>query len=153
MKTLVSAALLLSSAVSIGGASINGLLKKSDILSTGQDWLSVAPGAEVQPADFSAETPQVAAMMKNTLDRMLYDDNDRTGDYDTIFLDGSQTYYDEYAQAWRLLGFFIDCDAPEYDERRRNLEGENDYNIGCRRYLLWAAVSLSHVFTKMELIL
>jgi hypothetical protein len=32
-----------------------------------------------------------------------------------MFADGSETYYDEYAQAWRALGFYVDCDYPNDD--------------------------------------
>jgi hypothetical protein len=142
---LVSTALLLSSAVSIGGASIDGMLRKSKIPSTGQEWVSVAPGAEVQVADFSSETPQTAARMRNTLNRMLSGTSERQGDYNTIFLDGTQTYYDEYAQAWRLLGMYIDCDAVLTDDH------EDEYQTGCFRYLLWAAVRASRVISILEL--
>jgi hypothetical protein len=134
----------LSSAVSIGGAAIDGMLKKSKIPSTGQEWVSVAPGAEVQLADFSAETPQTAARMKSTLNRMLSGTSERNGDYDTLFLDGTQTYYDEYAQAWRLLGMYIDCDAVSDDD-----SNDNEYETGCPRYLLWAAVRSSRIVTTL----
>jgi tetrahydromethanopterin S-methyltransferase subunit F len=57
---------------------------------------------------------------------------------DDIFVDGSETYYNEWAQAWRLLGFYQDCETI--------INAENDYyNNGaagvtpCQRYALWAA--------------
>ena len=33
--------------------------------------------------------------------------------YETEFIDGSSTYYNDYAQAWRLLGFHTDCNASD----------------------------------------
>jgi len=56
--------------------------------------------------------------------------------------------YDEYQQAWRLLGFMIDC-----DDTRMNMYDDDYYyhqqggswdggtGEGCHRYVLWAAVS------------
>lgn len=60
-------------------------------------------------------------------------------------VDSSETFYNEYAQAWRLMGFYIDCNADQ-DDHRRELEGEDDEEEGaCMRYLLWAAVSVEIV--------
>jgi len=64
----------------------------------------------------------------------------------------SDQEYDEYQQAWRVLGFFIDCE----DSSRYNTVNEYGYNYydgngngngsgdsgteeGCKRYVLWAA--------------
>jgi len=55
--------------------------------------------------------------------------------------------YDEYQQAWRLLGFMIDCDdMSSYGNNNNNNGGggshdENDTGLGCSRYVIWAAVS------------
>ena len=68
--------------------------------------------------------------------------------YRDYFADGSETFWPEGAQAWRLLGFYIDCYAQEQGYNgRRNLQGEDenngDYESGaCVRYLLWAAVRI-----------
>ena len=134
MKHLPSALLLCSVALT-AAAPIKGLLKKSDIPNTGQEWISVSPNAEVQPADFSAHSPETAAMMENTLHRMLYGSSSNKQEYSTLFLDGGETYYDDYAQAWRLLGFYIDCNA----------HGDDNDGDGCMRYLMWAAVSLRYI--------
>ena len=48
------------------------------------------------------------------------------------FVDGQETQYNEYAQVWRFLGMYVDCDAAVDDERRHrrldeggdNAEGE-----------------------------
>jgi hypothetical protein len=42
-----------------------------------------------------------------------------------IFADSEYTYYDGYQQAWRMLGFYVDCSGQS----------------SCTRYLLWAMVS------------
>jgi hypothetical protein len=66
--------------------------------------------------------------------------------YADSFVDGN-TYYDEYSQAWRVLGWYIDCS--EYSsQRKRELENVNQDDaanngakstLQCERYLLWAA--------------
>mmetsp|Transcript_34012 Transcript_34012/g.82466 ORF Transcript_34012/g.82466 Transcript_34012/m.82466 type:complete len:431 (-) Transcript_34012:221-1513(-) len=52
--------------------------------------------------------------------------------------------YDEYQQAWRFLGFMVDCNAKETDDdNQHDGGGSNSYDggtgEGCKRYLLWAA--------------
>ncbi|KAL7560769.1 hypothetical protein ACA910_005336 [Epithemia clementina (nom. ined.)] len=66
--------------------------------------------------------------------------------YSNYFVDGLETFWSEGAQAWRLLGFYIDCYEVEkgYEDRRRNLNDHNEDNQemeygACVRYLLWAA--------------
>jgi len=48
--------------------------------------------------------------------------------------------YDEYQQAWRLMGFIVDCnpmvDDDYYDQSGSGDQGTED---GCARYVLWAA--------------
>lgn len=62
-----------------------------------------------------------------------------------IYVDGAETIYDDYAQAWRVLGFYIDCEATsgEAEEGGAEQNDQNNGNMvgGCQRYLLWAAVS------------
>lgn len=68
--------------------------------------------------------------------------------YELEFIDGSETYYNDYAQAWRLLGFYVDCNSPHnnYNECSNNNDGGGNNNndddnsqADCQRYLLWAA--------------
>ena len=80
--------------------------------------------------------------------------------YSDHFVDGQETAYNEYAQAWRLLGLYTDCDgdgeeedgdAEQQDadaeeeaeeEEEEEVEEEEDDGSVCARRLLWAAVSL-----------
>ena len=52
--------------------------------------------------------------------------------------------YNEEAQAWRKIGFLIDCQAND-DEMYSQHSGDNQNQYitesGCARYLIWAAVS------------
>ena len=52
--------------------------------------------------------------------------------------------YDEYQQAWRLMGFIVDCNPMVDDDYYRNGgsgSGDEGTEDGCARYVLWAAVS------------
>ena len=87
---------------------------------------------EVQfAADHQDLSPEKAAALRSVQRRFL--------GYTDQFADGSETYYDEYAQAWRLVGFYVDCNAQDNDDRRQLEQG--DGASACKRYLLWAAVS------------
>ena len=48
--------------------------------------------------------------------------------------------YDEYQQAWRLLGFMIDCNTVTTDDDASGSGSEETTEEGCTRYVLWAAV-------------
>ncbi len=163
-----AAATILSSAVASASASAHaatslpsfrGLLDKNNLPTTGQDWISLDGQSEYQPNDFADEDPETARRLRAIRDRSLYSSFTGEGDpegYSKQFIDGSQTYYDEYSQAWRLLGFYIDCDSP-YERQgdcgngdggeNRNDDGGVQYDANgnivrtCARYLLWAAVS------------
>lgn len=54
--------------------------------------------------------------------------------YTDTLVDGLETAYDEYAQAWRMLGMYIDCGDADYNAaaagRRRRLEDAADANDG-----------------------
>ncbi|KAL7534200.1 hypothetical protein ACHAWF_004752 [Thalassiosira exigua] len=55
------------------------------------------------------------------------------------FVEG-MSEYDEYQQAWRLLGFMIDCNAADGDESGSQRSGSADTtDDGCARYVIWAA--------------
>jgi hypothetical protein len=66
------------------------------------------------------------------------------------FADTSTTYYDGYQQAWRYLGWYVDCNggSSRYYDRSGggSQSGSGDEavygNNYCQRYLMWAAVSI-----------
>ena len=137
---------------------IQGLLDKNNLPTTGQDWVSLktADGSHVeyQPNDFVDEAdPQTARRLRAIRDRFLLDGAGRD-QYSKQFVDGGETYYDEYSQAWRLLGFYIDCDSP-YERQgdcggggggdNQDVQYDANGNVirDCVRYLLWAAVSFT----------
>lgn len=80
--------------------------------------------------------------------RKLGEDSSTTGSYTEFdpysvqpFVEG-MSEYDEYQQAWRLLGFMIDCNSASDDDDEHSGSGSEDTTEdGCSRYVLWAAVS------------
>lgn len=90
-----------------------------------KDWISLSPGSEFQPADASDDHALGQAQRE-----LIFG-------YSQNYVDAFETNYLDYSQAWRYLGFYIDCSS-EHDKRRHLNEGENEG--ACTRYLLWAAV-------------
>lgn len=59
----------------------------------------------------------------------------------SVLVDPSQ-YYDKWAQAYRMLGGYIDCDHDKSDDSHDS--GDNNGGDGdgaCARWMMWAAVS------------
>ncbi|KAL7560767.1 hypothetical protein ACA910_005335 [Epithemia clementina (nom. ined.)] len=109
-----------------------------------------------------AVDPEALTYMQNYHDRNMKEQNQRDmssssssgssgsssskSPYSNYFVDGSETFWSEGAQAWHLLGFYIDCYEVEkgYDDRRHlnDNQDNNNQNVeygACVRYLLWAA--------------
>jgi len=75
------------------------------------------------------------------------------GSYSSIYgsnayADSSSTYYDGYAQAWRYLGWYVDCNGGSNryyggsDSHSHSGSGDEQESYGnnfCQRYLMWAA--------------
>ena len=59
-------------------------------------------------------------------------------------------YYDKFAQGYRMLGGFIDCDHAEDgsgDHSGDNKNGNNNNNgNSCSRWMMWAAVSYLYLY-------
>ena len=127
---------------------IKGLLDKNNLPTTGQDWISLggaksAPGLEYQPNEFDDEDPATARHLRAIRDRVLLSWGGTGKDYTTQFIDGAETYYDEYSQAWRLMGFYNDCDSPISCDGGGEVQYDENGNAvrECARFILWAAVS------------
>ena len=63
--------------------------------------------------------------------------------YSNSILADPSVFYDKWAQAYRMLGGFIDCDhaksANSHDNGNNN-NNNNNNNGACSRWMLWAAV-------------
>jgi len=60
------------------------------------------------------------------------------------YADSSSTYYDGYQQAWRYLGWYVDCNGGSsryYEQSHHSGSGDQQVygNNFCQRYLMWAA--------------
>ena len=122
--------LLLTVSTIVNAAHLKGYLTAEDIPSSSKDWYTLENGVEFQPSDDTDVRLEHARKLWGTSKKQD----------DPIFLDGSETYYDANAQAWRLLGFYIDCNHCQ--------DGSNEaaciqagQQTTCQRFLLWAAVS------------
>ena len=60
-------------------------------------------------------------------------------------VDGLETEYNEYAQSWRYLGLYVDCQKGGQQQQKRHLAEDGGQKEQCGRYLLWAAVSICFV--------
>lgn len=65
--------------------------------------------------------------------------------YSNSILADPSVFYDKWAQAYRMLGGFIDCDhaksANSHDNGNNN-NNNNNNNGACSRWMLWAAVCI-----------
>ena len=127
-------------------------------LDSGRDWITLPNGVEYQPGPIEDELndPRMAKLRARSLGyssssganynegykRSAYG---KTRSYDgdanamtTPYIDGSESYYDEFAQAWRALGWYIDCGNTFYSQADE--DDDRDDSSGCKRYLLWASV-------------
>ena len=120
-----------------------GIFTKDNVPNTGREWVTLDNGYQFQPA--GNMDPPMEFVRKLTQKTSTFQANP----YASIFVDGTETHYDEYAQAWRALGFYIDCDSCVYGNNNQDHNNDNhvacvgdkNYEAGCQRFLLWAAVS------------
>lgn len=70
--------------------------------------------------------------------------------YGSSVLADPGSYYDKWAQAYRMLGGFIDCDHSKSDNSHDNGNNNNNNNNGgggaCSRWMMWAAVCIYFIF-------
>jgi len=96
------------------------------------DWVSFDKNTEFLPADATSTA-------SSNMARMLASSSTTYNPYAAqAFVDGVNTEYDSYQQAWRYLGFMIDCDASTDDDNNSG-SGDQGTDDGCARYVLWAA--------------
>lgn len=117
--------------------------------------MSVSKETEFLPADNLPESLKKAARKsaRRNLgeddvfdDNFLNDDQSAAGAWEEYnpfsvqpFVEGISEY-DEYQQAWRMLGFMIDCNTvTDDDEQGSHASGDQGTEDGCARYVLWAA--------------
>lgn len=97
------------------------------------EWISLDDGVEFQPNEIEAGKNPSLRLAQH---RFLYAAN--RSPYAP-----QDAYYSGYQQAWRMLGFYVECDESNMnDNNHRGRQLNQGYQIAtCQRYLLWAAVS------------
>ena len=122
-------------------ADLNKYISGQNSINTDGQWRSVSEDVEVM---MNTNLPPLPKSRK--LDET--EASTTTGSYTEYdpysvqpFVEG-MSEYDEYQQAWRLLGFMIDCNGATDDDGEQSGSGSEDTTEdGCARYVLWAAVS------------
>jgi len=115
----------------------------SSVENNGQ-WVSISEDVEFMPNSNLSPLRKPSKLRKLEETEEWEEDGSATGaweEYDPYsvqpFVEG-MSEYDEYQQAWRLLGFMIDCNSVDDDDN--NGSGSEDVTEdGCARYVLWAA--------------
>ena len=108
-------------------------------MSGNADWMSALPGLQFQLNDFTNEDEETARKLRSIRERVLWGQDQNS----MQFINGDETYYSDYSQAWRMLGMYIDCNSPYQHEGDCYGDQDDEYSeVPCMRYLMWAAVSI-----------
>jgi hypothetical protein len=90
--------------------------------SDGQEWVSLSQNVEFLPASYDSPTHNLhapshdaARFLRRAQERVL----SKYSSSQTFAEGASDSYYSEYATAWRLLGVYIDCSASNADARQQ----------------------------------
>lgn len=112
----------------------------------GEKWQSLNEGVEFIPSD--GVDPQLVRRFLEQGNYAEEEDSNRMSGMEDIYDVEPFAYgvdeYDEYQQAWRLMGFIVDCNPMVDDDYYGNGgsgSGDQGTEDGCARYVLWAAVS------------
>jgi hypothetical protein len=116
-----------------------------------RDLPGIANPQDAQWIPVEGEPDSLFLPTDDTLQRYLEDTSSGSAQWDGYnpysvqpFVEGMGEY-DEYQQAWRMLGFMIDCNQvsyANYGNNNNNHRSGDSTSDGCARYILWAAVSL-----------
>lgn len=137
MKPAAAALLLLLLLDNIHlSSALRDFIRKSDLpnvipQSRENNWISLDPDTQFLPAD------QSGAAFSSEVARRLASSSSSYNPYASQpFADGAYEY-NAYQQAWRYLGFMIDCDSNVSDQDDH--DSGDSTGEGCSRYVLWAA--------------
>jgi hypothetical protein len=99
-------------------------------------WVSLQRNVEFLPVTNEGRIPDFDG-------RKLQRSSSNSSPYSVQPFVEAESEYDEIQQAWRYLGFMIDCNDYTYAGDDDDGGGSDDGGTGegCHRYVLWAAVS------------
>lgn len=106
--------------------------------------LEKLPKAPVGDVEYvSSEEWDTIATQQKRRGLSWFGDSNSGNPYSDMLLADPGAYYDKWAQAYRMIGGFIDCDhaksANSHDNGNNNNNNAN--NGACSRWMMWAAVS------------
>lgn len=79
---------------------------------------------------------------KNDRDLNWFGSNVDTDPYSASILADPSQEYDKWAQAYRMLGGFIDCDHKKDGGGHHSNDNNKNDDKACSRWMMWAAVSI-----------
>mmetsp|Transcript_18526 Transcript_18526/g.26165 ORF Transcript_18526/g.26165 Transcript_18526/m.26165 type:complete len:556 (+) Transcript_18526:113-1780(+) len=127
-----------------------GMISKAQVPDTGKDWVTLDNGVEFQPGPgytFGHATRILAANYNNAGEEEGNSYGATTFYEANPFIEGTDIEFDEGQQAWRFVGWWIDCNEfirgayghPDDDEGSHGSNSQDYEDDGCQRYLMWAA--------------
>jgi hypothetical protein len=124
---------------------ISTFIRQSDL--PHDKWVSLQRNVEFLPATNEGRIPNLDG-------RKLRSSRSNSSPYSVQPFVEAESDYDEHQQAWRYLGFMIDCNDYTYvfagDDDGGSGSGDGGTGEGCHRYVLWAAVSSEHAIIKKK---
>jgi hypothetical protein len=100
----------------------------------------------VDPEDWEALEQQQQEQQQERKLGSWFSSSGSSSPYSTTVLADPSTDYDKWAQGYRMLGGFIDCDHGDDEDQHSNDNNQNNNNDqdeggACARWMMWAAVS------------
>lgn len=95
---------------------------------------------------------EVSNLRKRERDLNWFNSNVDVDPYSASILADPSQEYDKWAQAYRMLGGFIDCDHKKTGKNHHSQDNknQNNDNKACSRWMMWAAVSRRITFLEHE---
>lgn len=101
-----------------------------------KDWMQISPNVEFQHnTKLTMDSSQRNRAIDAAMSRFLYSNNMQSSTNPSYMYQNvdASAEYNEYALAWRLLGYYMDC---SYAKNHRSLKDQGG-NYGCQRLVLY----------------
>lgn len=133
---------------------VENISNNNNDVPTGRHWISLGPDVEYIPSSSSSAGHHHE--QQRGLRQLWERHGTGSGRFNGMFADGSETVYDDYATAWRFMGFYQDHNACVVDGDGNNEIQSAAYCIAngmetsCQRYALWAAVRVYTIYVHTQ---